>query len=448
MKTHLQSILAAALCAAFATSCGSSSSNETTLELSDGVAIDIVKTPEGLWFGKTEVTQAQWETVMGDNPARFKGENNPVESVSWDECQEFVKKLNLLRSVKKAGLTFRLPTDEEWEYACRAGGTGKYCKLADGTEIAEDNLCRVAWFDDNSGDQTHPVGQLQSNAFGLCDMLGNVQEWTSTTFREYRSIRGGNWESQDRYCKFSKRAGDLPSYRDEYVGFRLCAEYANGKRSNQPRLFPSVSHSFPSSNAAAESILASMVDIPGKDFKIGKTEVTQAQWEAVMGDNPSWFKGADNPVESVSWEDCQEFLEKLNTLPAVRCSGLTCRLPSEEEWEFACRADATGEYCRLANGTEIERDTLDQVAWYEDNAGGKTHPVGQKKPNAFGLYDMHGNVKEWTSSGFEWSENRVERGGSCFDSAGRCEPSSGGSYEPSFRHFLFGFRLCAEPTVK
>ena len=193
--------------------------------------------------------------------------------------------------------------------------------------------------------------------------------------------------------------------------------------------------------AAVKGILASMVDMPGKGFKMGKTEVTQAQWEAIMGENPSRFKGDNNPVEQVSWDDCQRFLSLLNLIPAVKDSGLTFRLPTEEEWEFACRAGATGDYCKLANGTEITESTLGQVAWFDDNSDQPTHPVGQKQPNAFGLYDMHGNVSEWTSTADD--EDRVYRGGSWINSAGFCESSLRRGYSPSGRGNTLGFRLCA-----
>ena len=232
MKPRLQSLLAAALCAALAMSCGSSSSKERTVEfsekertveLSDGVAVDVIKTPQGLWFGKTEVTQAQWEAVMGANPSWFKGPDNPVENVSWDDCQEFLRRLNALPSVKASGMTFRLPTEEEWEYACRAGATGQFCKLADGTEITEDTLGQVAWFEDNADGKTHPVGQKEPNAFGLYDMHGNVWEWTSTADGEDRDDRGGSWLYSGWNCKSSLRDGGSPVYRGNGLGFRLCA---------------------------------------------------------------------------------------------------------------------------------------------------------------------------------------------------------------------------------
>ena len=185
-----------------------------------------------------------------------------------------------------------------------------------------------------------------------------------------------------------------------------------------------------------------MVRIPGKDYWMGKFPVTQKQWKAVMGKNPSCFRGVNRPVEAVSWNDCRTFLKKLNALPAAKTSGLVFRLPAKEEWEYACRAGATGDYCKLDDGTEITEKTLGEVAWFGDNSGKKTHPVGQKKPNAFGLYDMLGNVMEWTVTAL--FETRVFCGGSWFYPAGRCRASSQGWNLPRFRFHDLGFRLCAD----
>ena len=218
-----------------------------------------------------------------------------------------------------------------------------------------------------------------------------------------------------------------------------------------------------------ERLVAEMVPIPGRDYRMGKFEVTQAQWEAVMGENPSKFKGADHPVECVSWYDCQAFLEKLNAHPAARASGLVFRLPTEEEWETACRAGSTNDYCRLADGTEITEATLGRVAWFGENAATRprwmagfisfaerlvdrvhevnwsettTHkPVGRKEPNAWGLHDMHGNVWEWTETAV--GVDRVFRGGSWYISAGNCESSYRFWHSPSDRRYYLGFRLCA-----
>ena len=196
------------------------------------------------------------------------------------------------------------------------------------------------------------------------------------------------------------------------------------------------------------SIISGLVQIPGKDFKMGKYEVTQAQWEAVMGNNPSHFKGADNPVENVSWDDCQEFLKKINALPLVKKSGLVFRLPTEKEWECACRAGSKGDYCKLADGTEITESTLGEVAWYDNNSDNKTHPVGQKKPNAFGLYDMHGNVWEWCEdlwyAGYSY---RVIRGGSWNYDSRLCTAGNRVNYYPDSRDNFLGFRLAAFQDV-
>lgn len=195
------------------------------------------------------------------------------------------------------------------------------------------------------------------------------------------------------------------------------------------------------SDTVVFDIISGMVKLPGKNILMGKTEVTQSHWEAVMGENPSHFEGANNPVERISWNDCQKFLETLNAQPAVKKSGLTFRLPTVEEWEFACHAGATGDYCKLANGTEITRDTLGQVAWFDANSGSETHSVGQKQPNAFGLYDMHGNVWEWTSTAV--GEFRVYRGGCWYSSDWDCGSSLRLRDSPSIRLSSLGFRLCA-----
>ena len=191
----------------------------------DDLEIEMVKIQgRNYSIGKTEVTQKLWEFVMGDNPATFKERDNPVENVSWDDCQEFLRKLNAHPSVKKSGLLYRLPTEEEWAFACRAGATGTYCCLGDGTEIAESSLGEVAWFYDNSESKPHPVGQKKPNAFGLCDMHGNVWEWTSTVDGSHRIVCGGCWEETADRCSSSFRRRNLPDYQYVNLGLRLAAD--------------------------------------------------------------------------------------------------------------------------------------------------------------------------------------------------------------------------------
>jgi len=180
-----------------------------------------------------------------------------------------------------------------------------------------------------------------------------------------------------------------------------------------------------------------------KNFWMAKTEVTQAQWQAVMGSNPSHFKGHDLPAEKLSWDDAQNFIKKVNGSGIIP-PRWKMALPTEAQWEYACRAGETGPF---AGGP------IDQVAWYGDNSEDKTHPVGEKKPNSWGLYDMHGNVDEWCS---DWSDNtllggtdpsgassgicRVDRGGSWFDSAAYCRAASQHPELPDVQGDSVGFR--------
>lgn len=192
------------------------------------------------------------------------------------------------------------------------------------------------------------------------------------------------------------------------------------------------------------------VSVP--EFAIGKYPVTQAQWKAVMGTDPSYFKGDNHPVEQVSWYYAQEFCRRLSEI-----TGQTFRLPSEAEWEYACRAGSTGKYCF---GDDPKQ--LGDYAWYAENSDDTTHPVGQKLPNAFGLYDMHGNVWEWCqddwhpnykgapTDGSAWegdSPYKIVRGGSWFNSQLLARAISRNYFRPANRDFNVGFRvLCCRPS--
>lgn len=190
------------------------------------------------------------------------------------------------------------------------------------------------------------------------------------------------------------------------------------------------------------------VSVTLSDFKIGKYPVTQAQWREIMGNNPSHFKGDDLPVETVSWYEAVEFIQKLNKL-----TGENYRLPTEAEWEYAARGG------RLSKGYKYAgSDNVDEVAWHEGNSNDKTHPVGSKAPNELGLHDMSGNVWEWCeddwhinyqgapTDGRAWvdsprGDGRVLRGGSWDDYAGSCRVSVRGGNAPAGRNTDVGFRL-------
>ena len=233
----------------------SSGGNEISIPVKNGITIDMVKVEAGTfmmdatsemqnpwddvkpvhqvtltndyYMGKYEVTQALWKTVMGSNPSNFKGDNLPVEQVSWDDCQEFIDKLNSM-----TGRKFRLPTEAEWEYAARGGMKSRGYRYS-----GSGNISDVAWYTDNSDSKTHPVGTKQSNELGLYDMAGNVSEWCQDWYGSYvssfqtnptgavsgsdRVACGGSWYNDARICRSSFRSHCTPDARYGNLGLRL-----------------------------------------------------------------------------------------------------------------------------------------------------------------------------------------------------------------------------------
>jgi formylglycine-generating enzyme required for sulfatase activity len=213
-----------------------------------------VRITKGFEIGTYEVTQAQWKAVMGSSPSRFKGENRPVEFVSWNDVQEFMQKLN----AQHDGYRYRLPTEAEWEYAARAGTAGKY---------SGSSLDDIAWYANNSGravldaktiwqtdranfvkhlqdngNQTHAVGQKQANQWGLYDMEGNVMEWVQDWYDDryysasaaadprgpasgqFRVVRGGSWSYDSSFARVSQRFLAEPASFNVFIGFRCVRE--------------------------------------------------------------------------------------------------------------------------------------------------------------------------------------------------------------------------------
>ena len=236
-----------------------SGSNAISIPVKDGISIEMVKVEAGTfmmgatsemkdsyddpysdekpvhqvtltndyYMGKYEVTQALWQAVMGSNPSNFKGDNLPVEKVSWNDCQEFISKLNSL-----TGRKFRLPTEAEWEYAARGGKKSRGYQYSGSSNISD-----VVWYKDNSANKTHPVGTKQANELGIYDMSGNVWEWCSDRYGSYSSfsqtnptgsysgafrvLRGGGWGSFAWFCCLSFRRNFAPDFRHYDLGLRL-----------------------------------------------------------------------------------------------------------------------------------------------------------------------------------------------------------------------------------
>ena len=238
-----------------ASSSMSSGSNTISIPVKNGISIEMVKVEAGTfmmgatsemkgpydnekplhqvtltndyYMGMYEVPQALWEAVMGSNPSEYKGDNLPVEMVSWNDCQEFISKLNSL-----TGRKFRLPTEAEWEYAAHGGKKSRGYQYSGNSNISD-----VAWYDGNSGSKPHPVGTKQANELGIYDMSGNVYEWCSDWYGSYSSssqmnptgadsgsgcvVRGGSWYDFALGCRLSYRGSITPFYRGNDIGLRL-----------------------------------------------------------------------------------------------------------------------------------------------------------------------------------------------------------------------------------
>lgn len=199
----------------------------------DEKPVHLVRITRPFYLGTYQVTQSQWEAVMGDNPSRFTGDaNRPVENISWDDTQAFLQRL----SEKEQGSLYRLPTEAEWEYAARAGAKTAYCFGDDPEQLHE-----YAWYDKNAEGTTHPVGQLKPNAWGLYDMHGNVWEWVNDWFDEtyyqesptddpqgpadgqVRVWRGGAFWYDQGFARCASRSWILPHHRHDFRGFRVVA---------------------------------------------------------------------------------------------------------------------------------------------------------------------------------------------------------------------------------
>ncbi|MBO7524632.1 MAG: formylglycine-generating enzyme family protein, partial [Verrucomicrobia bacterium] len=460
---------------------------------------------KGYWLGKYEVTQAQYEAVMGTNPSSevFIGADMPVNEVEWDDAKEFCQKLTeMVKAAGKLpeGYEYALPTEAQWEYACRAGTTTAF---NNGTNISSEeqlwwgqpcpNLDEVGWYGGDSDYTLHPVGQKKPNAWGLYDMHGNVFEWCSDWFGDYptsavtdpvgadtgsdRVYRGGGWGDTAGYCRSANRRYDMPSnFFYHSRGFRVALAPVWSKNRTitlpgdveldmiwiEPGTFLMGS---PEDELGRKSNEVQHQVTLTQGYWLGKFEVTQAQYEAVTGKNPSEFKGADLPVEKVNWNDAVKFCEWLTIQERAAGrlpGGYEYTLPTESQWEYACRAGTT---TALNSGKDLsdwkECPEVDEVGWYWYNSDKMTHPVGQKQPNAWGLYDMHGNVYEWcldwfgdypTSSvtdptGPSTGSSRVVRGGSWWYDAYNCRSAYRYYGNPSYDYYYYyGFRVALAPV--
>jgi len=464
------------------------------------VAVTLTK-PFGL--GKYEVTQGQWKEVMGTEP--WSGEDVelakdcPATFVSWNDATKFCQKLTEIErksGTLKANEEYRLPTEAEWEYACRAGTETAFSFGDDKSKLGE-----YAWYDGNTKnidrEWAHKVGSHKPNPWGLHDMHGNVWEWCSDWFGNElsggtdpigprggsnRALRGGSWMFPPEDSRSARKIGLNPSHRFNSVGFRAArSQSVTETRQGMSKTEP-VKKVFKSVESVTNSIGMVLIEIPAGKFTmgsdhqegeaqvrvtltkscgLGKTEVTQGQWKSVMGTEP-WggqnFVQADKdcPATWVSWDDATEFCEKLTDLERKSGklkAGEEYRLPTEAEWEYACRAGTTTVF-----SFGDDESKLGEYGWFNGNASNAgeqyAHEVGLKNPNPWGLYDMHGNVAEWCSDwygiklsggtdpvGPKGGSDRVIRGGGWRGISGSCRSANRKIIDPSIRHDGLGFRV-------
>ena len=520
----------------------------------------------GFYPGKYEVTQAQYETVMTGNseglftdPSQNKGSNYPVERVSWADAQIFFAQLNAMEKIAgrlPAGWKYVLPTEAQWEYACRAGTSTIYSW---GNDI---NATHANWKHGSDAHQTEEVGQYGANPWGFADMHGNVWEWVYDWKANYtddsltdpvgpasgskRVARGGSWNDPSRYLRSARRYSNTMSYNRNNLGFRVAFQ-AMPADTASPELtltgnavmthsqgLPFVdpgyeAHDARDGNITYQVVVTGSIDEnstgtylltyavedaagnsattvtrtvtvvgnhtvdlnatvaldmiwvqPGtfvmgspttesdrgtdetehnvtftQGFYLGKYEVTQAQYEAVIGSNPSEFNATgngDRPVEDLNWTEALAFCEQLTI--RERNAGRIPEdwayvLPTESQWEYACRAGTTTVY-------SWGDDMNSSHANYSFSGVGQTQEVGQYAANPWGFFDMHGNVWEWTADWYAVypSDNptidptgpasgslRVYRGGSRSSDHRYLRSAKRYGRDPSFSYHDIGFRV-------
>ena len=297
-------------------------------------------------------------------------------------------------------------------------------------------------FDELALTVANRIGSLERK-----DVSGGKEWWEYTTIDDVTAIMA---EHDVREAEIKLFFNNRSVNAGLTICDKKCHERAERERETKERLAEARRQEQveDASQRAVKDLAQIMVAIPGKRYAICKYEVTQALWQSVMGANPAKFKGANKPVESVRFSQIEEFISKLNALQEVKDSGFRYRLPTIDEWEHACRAGGSGDYCKMSNGVEITPKSIYDVAWcgLESWEGGSTHPVGQKMPNAFGLYDMLGNVWEWVI-GSNGKEDTI-RGGAYDQHWSECSATIPSSMRVDCgKHSVaddLGFRLAAD----
>jgi formylglycine-generating enzyme required for sulfatase activity len=461
---------------------------------------------KGFWLGQTEVTQEAYRRVTGTNPSHFQGLKRPVEGLNWREAEAFCQAVGT-----------RLPSEAEWEYAARAGSTGS--RPGDLDQVAWYSANSGGQTHDVGQKQPNAWGlyDMLGNVWEWTAdwyagyTVGSQSHPRGPGAASQPVLRGGSWPNDPWLVRASYRASGGPEAPLNNIGLRCAGNETLEKPLSGSKTGAPASRELPPTSVAAAIAAAilpwqrpasrelpptSVAPAPApekpierpaappeiatgarkvnpgdgltyvwippgtfmmgcspgdnecdsdekpehevtitKGFWLGQTEVTQEAYQRAQGTNPSHFQGLKRPVDSLNWYRAEAF-----------CQAVGMRLPSEAEWEYAARAGSTG----------IRYGDLDEVAWYSGNSGGQTHEVGQKQPNAWGLYDMLGNVWEWTEDRYSaykggsqsdphgpgTSTLRTQWGGSIYSDPRHVRASFRAKYEPRFQASVFGLR-CA-----
>jgi sulfatase modifying factor 1 len=387
-------------------------------------------TVDSFCIGKFEVTQAEWQAIMGDNPSFYKGDNNPAEQVSWLEIIEYCNKRS-----EKEGLTlcyskigenivcdftavgYRLPCEVEWEFACIGGEKSNNYFFSGSNDVGE-----VAWYEGNSGGKPHAVGGKKPNELGIYDMNGNVWEWCWDWYDEdyykkspaenprgpekgkARTYRGGGCSGVKHYQLARHRDGLEPTYKESDMGFRL-AKTIGPKGKIPGNMIPVKGGTFQMGSKGGYLGTDPVHKVILNSFYMGKYEITQEEFARVMGYNVSWYAAANNAADCVRWYEAVEYCNKRSEMEGLTpCysgegNNITCnfaangyRLPTEAEWEYAGRGGALSKNYKFSGSNDPEK-----VAWFDKNLtlDRRVRRVGMKQPNELGIYDMTGNTWEW-----------------------------------------------------
>jgi formylglycine-generating enzyme required for sulfatase activity/serine/threonine protein kinase len=475
-----------------------------------------VEFQDDFFIGVYPVTQEEWEKITGANAAHYSRngfrkeavkdisdadlKRFPVEGVSYTDVQAFLAQLN--ERENEADWVYRLPTSDEWEYACRGGPIDRAASAfhfyvpEPTNELPSD---RANYAHAGGPHRTVKVGQYPPNKLGIYDMHGNVLEWCSDAgvdpkWGDFHVARGSSWNDPRfgaaqvlqfspgvRYPSLGLRvirarriaSAALPvtdSSGNNHHGKILGAKWVRAEESAKAGFTNSLDMKFVHI-PKGESWLGGGGGTPGThhvvladDFYLGTHEVTQAQWLAVTGLNPSQFRGLEGlsdeealrlPVEKVSWEDAQLFLDRLNARD--KQPGWVYRLPTEAEWEYACRGGPRSDMLDCGFHYYFDKPSNDllpaQANFSNPEAVNRTNLVGSQGPNPLGLFDMHGNVWEWCQdeappdpAAASTEPHRAMRGGSWNSSAESCQAAHSLGRPASFRGMHVGLRVARVRT--